>query len=94
MLLTTALTVFLSTFMALASGLPAVPQVYLGDEQKLPLWAFDTNPPSLEHNIQSTATSTPIRIDRPFIVPVDSAGRPTGTPSVPSELVIRLGDGS
>jgi hypothetical protein len=94
MLLPTTLTAFMSMFTALVLALPSLPQIHLGDEQKLPLWAFDTNPPTLEHNVQSTATSTPIRIDHPFIVPVDSAGRPTGRPSVPSELFIPLEEGS
>lgn len=88
MRLLTVLTTFLSIFTVLVSSLPTLPQIYLGEEQKLPSWAFDTNPPTLEHNLQAEASSTPIRTDHPFIVPVDSAGRPTGNPSTPSELLI------
>jgi len=84
----TVLTTFLSVFTASVSALPALPQIYLGEEQSLPSWAFNTDPPSLEQNLHAEATKTPVRTLHPFIVPVDSAGRPTGNPSTPSELLI------
>lgn len=88
MLIFVTLTAVFSVFTIMATALPAIPQIYLGDDQMLPFWASDTTPPSLEHNIQSATTKLPIRVDHPFIVPVDQTGKPTGLPSVPSELIL------
>lgn len=86
MLLIATLTAVLAISTPIAVALPATLQVYLRDENIMPLWALDTDPPSLDYNIPSTNTRLPIRVDHPFIVPVDHKGRPTGKPSVPSEL--------
>lgn len=88
MLFIATLTVILSTSTNHAFALPATPQVYLGDKPRAPGWALAANPPRLNENIQSTITTLPIRLGRPFIVPVDHKGRPTGMPSVPSELSV------
>lgn len=88
MRLIATLTAIISISTNLALALPAAPQAYLGDANAVPLWASDANPPSLDQNIQSTTTRLPIRVDHPFIVPVDREGRPTGKPSVPSDLMI------
>lgn len=94
MLIFATLTAVFSVFTIMATALPAIQQIYLGDDQLLPFWASDTTPPSLERNIHSATTTLPVRIDHPFIVPVDQTGRPTGIPSLPSELILPSDEGS
>lgn len=65
-------------------------QVYLGNDHNLPAWAYDANPPSLDHNEHAIDAKRPVRTDHPFIVPVDETGRLTGPPSAPTSLLVWL----
>jgi len=65
-------------------------QVYLGNDHNLPAWAYDANPPSLDHDEYAIDAEQPVRTDHPFIVPEDETGRPMGPPSAPTSLWVWL----
>ncbi|RVX70031.1 hypothetical protein B0A52_06202 [Exophiala mesophila] len=74
-----------------ASSLPTRLQIPLRvhDKHLLPAWAEGLIPPTIDRNLQEN-DDIPVRIDYPTITPVDADGMPTGAPSTPTNLLIRL----
>ncbi|KIV89358.1 hypothetical protein PV10_08934 [Exophiala mesophila] len=74
-----------------AFSLPTSLQISLRmhDKHLLPAWAQGLIPPPIDHNVQDN-DDIPVRIDYPTITPVDADGMPTGAPSTPTNLLIRL----
>ena len=63
-------------------------QVYLGNDHNLPAWAYDANPPSLDHDEYAIDAEQPVRTDHPFIVCTCGRNRQTdGPPICTNQLV-------
>lgn len=60
------------------------------DRHLLPAWAQGLVSPTIDHNLHDHDDTIPVRIDFPTITPVDMDGIPTGAPSSPTNLLIRL----